>query len=113
VFSENGTNIMTLDTEYTDGELYTNILGLIPPYQGTWGDGGDFWGAMAYSAIGADHADGDPWTDWEPFPVTALAILQEMEYRFDVPGSQINTEYLITWDLVTYDIWQGVINTGE
>jgi len=111
-YTANNSFTMTLDTEYTDRELYTNILGLIPGYSGVWSDGSDLWSSVAYSAIGADHADGSPWTiPMDPYQTRAA--LQEMEYRFNVPGSLAGVEYQITWDVVTYDIWQGVLSTAS
>jgi RHS repeat-associated protein len=103
--SESGSTTYTLTNEYTDSELYSNIMGLIPPFSGTWNNGDDFWSSIAYSGISASHCDGNPWTGSQE------AELQKMEYRFEIPDSQAFTTYKITWDLVTYDIWYGIIST--
>ena len=42
---------------------------------------------------------------YSPFTPTGSgqAELQQMEYRLEVPSSETNTEYKVTWDLVTFE----------
>ena len=101
--TETGTKTIDLDTEYTDGELYGNILSLMPPYPSGWyvPNGGVDLSSVAYSAIDAAHVGGWPWTD------SSNAELQKMKYQFGVPDSQWGVEYKITWDVITYDLSTG------
>ena len=62
--SENDSETETLDTLYSDGEFYANIMSIMPDYTGGWNGSGDFWNVVAYSVIGADHIDGGPWSEF-------------------------------------------------
>ncbi len=111
--SESGSTTNTLTYEYTDSELYSNILGLIAPFSSSddaWISDGDFWHTVAYSGIAASHRDGNPVTYYSEMG-TGEAELQKMEYRFELPGTEVFTQYKITWDLVTYDTSLGVVST--
>jgi RHS repeat-associated protein len=101
--TDSGTTSITLSDEYTDGDLYTNILGTLATYSSWYvpnGSGGDVdqWTAMSY--IDAEHTG----LHFDP----PGAVLRQMKYHFVVPDSRTNTSYLISWDVITWDI-----NTGS
>ena len=98
-FVQTSHGTMDLDTEYSDAELWTNIMSLMPDYPSDWYVPGSIdESSVAYSAIDAAHYAGDPWTG------SHNAELQKMKYQFCVPGSEWGVEYKITWDLVTCDV---------
>lgn len=102
-----GTQVLDLDQEYTDDELQKNIIDLMDWSSASWyepsADYFNFWQMIAYSVINGDHYHADVWTE------TGDAELQNMKYRFRVPGASILKQYSVTWDLVTYDIPAGTV----
>jgi RHS repeat-associated protein len=101
--TDSGTTTYNLYNEYTDGDLYTNILNVMPGFSSWYtpnGSGGDYPNWTAESDIDASHTGLDE--GWNG------AVLRKLKYHFAVPDSQTGSHYRIDWDVITWDI-----NTGS
>lgn len=97
-----------LEEEYTDANLYSDIMGRMPAYADGWYTPGPYDPLLyrsAYSLIHMNHTTG-PFGGWG-FNAPG-AELQKMQYRFCVPQSGRKTAYYITWDIITYNFSTGV-----
>jgi len=105
-----GQTTAQLDTEYTDADIYNNIVNIMPAFAGCdpsingWyvpDPNNDNVGCrIAYSIIDPSYGARD------------LGYLQKMQYQFAVPDSQGGVEYFISWDLVTWDLTAGTVNVS-
>jgi hypothetical protein len=113
----------TLLSEFTDEELRSDILTIMPPYSTNWytpnPQNYDFVATVALSSIDDAHVgpSGPMWPWWR------APMLQQMQYRFAVPNSEAGTDYYIRWHVYTWDTTTGqldrtggkcvVIGTGD
>ncbi len=97
-YVETGLGTVDLDTEWTDGELYADILASMSPWPDQWNTLPPDETYYAESDIDETHISGS---------------LHAMLYRFCVPDSVAGTDYLITWDLVTWDTGSGAVSVAQ
>ena len=108
-FNHEKQDTVTLSTEYTDEELWADILSLMPAYGSYWytptGDPDDAFSWIAYSVIDGDHVWARNWEEGQ------LPTLQKLLYRFAIPASKKALTYTITWDIITWDVPSGDVTT--
>ena len=102
------TNTVDLTFEYTDGELRSNILGIMPAYPSGWFTPNPVDSSLldqcAYSLINKEH-DAGLFGGWGFYGNGAE--LQKMKYRLCVPVTEAGVKYLVSWDLITFNFTTG------
>jgi len=104
----NATSSVTISNLYTDGEFYTNIVNIMSMRAETWFEPNPFYDSddmylwtIAYSAIDGTRTS---CTDWQ---AADTAALQRMQFRFAVYDSILNTNYIVSWYQIYWDISAG------
>jgi RHS repeat-associated protein len=99
-YTETGHTTWDLSYEYTDGELWSNIVAQMPAYSTNWTFPWDYL-PPAESLIEGSHVNGNYWYPY--FTLSGNAMLQKVKYRFCIPNSEAGKKYTVTYDLFTWD----------